>query len=564
MLHFSPWKATLVLLAVLAGVLFASPNLMSQELRDSLPGFAPTKTINLGLDLQGGSHLLLEVDVDKVMEERLEAALDDARSRLRSERIPAGSFAVVNNEVTLRVTRAEDADRAEVALETLSQPVDPSLGNLIGGARTLAIARDGTQFRISVTPENIEEIRRRTVTQSIEIIRRRIDVLGTTEPTIQRQGRDRVLVQVPGIDDPQRLKDLIGKTAKMTFHMATSFNASDIDNAVNGRISPLEQLLPMDSPFVYPADHPQAGEPAPSEDKQYWDQCLTRVTCVLVQKRAILSGEDLRSASQGFHPQRGDAIVNFTFDQNGARVFGRLTAENTGRSFAVVLDGVVITAPRIQGPILGGSGFIEGSFSVESASDLAALLNAGALPAPLTIEEERTVSATLGSDSVTAGRNALIIGFLAVVVFMLVAYGLFGVFANLALFANVALIAGALSGLGATLTLPGIAGIILTIGMAVDANVLIFERIREEARSGRTPANAIEAGYSRALSAILDANITTLIATVILFQFGSGPVRGFAVTLSIGVVTSVFTAFLFSRLLMATWFKAARPKALPV
>jgi protein-export membrane protein SecD len=564
MLHFSPWKTAFILLVVFAGVVFASPNLMSEPMREDLPGFLPSSTINLGLDLQGGSHLLLEVDVDKVKEERLEAALDDARSRLRSERIPAGSFAVVNDEVTLRVTREEDADRAEEALEDLSQPVDPALGNIIGGARTLTIARDGTQFRIAVTPEYLEEIRRRTVAQSIEIIRRRIDVLGTTEPTIQRQGRDRVLVQVPGIDDPQRLKDLIGQTAKMTFHMVTSASAADIENAVNGRISPLESLLPMIDPFVYPEGHPQAGEPAPSDDKEYWGQCLTQVNCILVQKRATLSGEDLRSAGQGFHPQRGDPIVNFTFDQNGARVFGRLTSENQGRQFAVVLDGVVITAPRINSPILGGSGYIEGGFTVQSASDLAALLNAGALPAPLTIEEERTVGASLGEDSVNAGRNALLIGFLAVVVFMLVAYGLFGVFANLALFANVALIAGALSGLGATLTLPGIAGIILTIGMAVDANVLIFERIREEAKTGRTPANAIEAGYSRALSAILDANITTLIATVILFQFGSGPVRGFAVTLSIGVVTSVFTAFLFSRLMLATWFKTARPKALPV
>jgi preprotein translocase subunit SecD len=342
---------------------------------------------------------------------------------------------------------------------------------------------------------------------------------------------------VPGVDDPERLKAAIGTTAKLTFHMVVSDGPADIARAEQGRVSPFQLLLPTESP---------------TEPK------------LLVQRRAALAGENLRNSSQGFDSQGGEPVVNFSFDTAGATTFCKLTRENIRKRFAVVLDGTIITAPSIRSAICGGTGFIEGNFTVESASDLAALLNAGALPAPLTIVEERTVGAGLGQDSIDAGRVALIIGFIAVMVFMLMAYSLFGLFSNIALLLNVALIAGALSALGATLTLPGIAGIVLTIGMAVDANVLIYERIREEIRSGRSVMNALEAGYAHAQSAIVDANVTTFIAAAILFFLGSGPVQGFAVTLGIGIVTSVFTAFVVTRLMVVLWYQVARPRAMPI
>ncbi|MCG8443027.1 MAG: protein translocase subunit SecD [Caulobacterales bacterium] len=543
MLYFAPWKIVFIALVVLAGLVTALPNVVPEEARFTEAGerqgvwrFLPANAVNLGLDLQGGSHLLLQVDINQVRDERLEGLRDDARTVLRAAEIAAQGFEIGDGFVTLRLTDAGRVGEATTVLEELSEPIQPGLG--FGGPQSIAVDHVGDgQFRLSVTPEALEDIRRRTVAQSIEIIRRRIDALGTTEPLIQRQGQERVLVQAPGFDDPERLKQLIGQTAKMTFHMVASDSPRDIQAALEGRVSPLQELLQSEDP----------SEPY-----------------ILVRKRASLSGDSLRRATQGFHFENGNPVVNFDFNQSGSRVFCRLTSENVGRRFATVLDGVVITAPRINSAICGGSGFIEGRFTVESASDLAALLSAGALPAELTIVEERSVGPSLGADSVAAGRIALIIGFVGVIIFMFAAYGLFGVFANVSLAANIALIAGALSLLQATLTLPGIAGIILTIGMAVDANVLIFERVREEMRSGRTPANALEAGYARARSAIFDANITTLIVAIILYLFGSGPVRGFAVTLSIGIVTSVFTAFVLSRYFIAMWFRAARPRALPI
>jgi len=570
MLYFSRWKVAFISLTIFLGALFAMPNALSSAVRDSLPGFIPSSTINLGLDLQGGSHLLYEVDINDVRIAELETSLDRARTIIRDDgcddRAVAsdGLFcaditadAVLDDYATLRISDRADYDEA---LERLRRELPRPEGNagLTGALNSQPRLFDVTEgangeIEIRVTEESLAEVRRRTIGQSIEIIRRRIDELGTTEPLIVRQGANRILVQAPGLEDPARLKEIIGRTAQMTFHLVASANPTEIQRALDGRVSPLQMLLPTDNPT----------EPYLLVEKRL----RVRDTVVGPDRRTVrvLSGAYLSRASQGFHYQTGEAVVNFTFNTTGARIFSKMTSNHTRERFAVVLDGQIITAPRILSPITGGSGFIEGNFTVESASDLAALLNAGALPAPLTIVEERTVGPGLGKDSVDAGTRALIIGFAAVMIFMLIAYGpVFGTFSVIALMSNVILIVGVLSGLQATLTLPGIAGIILTIGMAVDANVLIYERIREEVKQGRTPSNAIETGYTRALSAILDANITTLIAAVLLFQFGSGPVRGFAVTLAIGIITSVFTAFVVSRLLVATWFRAARPRTLSI
>jgi len=371
--------------------------------------------------------------------------------------------------------------------------------------------------------------------QSIEIVRRRIDETGVREPTIQRQGERRIVVQLPGINNPERMKDILGKTARLTFRL------------VDVGVSPQSRDIPPGSE-VLPADETGPnGEPV----RRY-----------VVRKRVMVSGENLTDASATF--QQGQPVVAFSFDTVGARRFGQVTQENVNRPFAIVLDGKVISAPRIQEPILGGNGVITGNFTVQEAQDLALLLRAGALPAPLKILEERTVGPGLGHDSVRAGEFASVLALVAVVVFMGAAYGLFGVLADIALIANLILIMAALSALQATLTLPGIAGIVLTLGMAVDANVLIFERIREEAGNRRGPVSAVDAGYRRALTTIFDANITTLIAAVLLFYFGSGPVKGFAVTLAIGLVTSMFTAIMVTRLMVAGWIRRRRPQALPI
>ena len=400
--------------------------------------------------------------------------------------------------------------------------------------QTLAITRgdDDRTIRMAITEAALDSIRQRTVTQSIEVIRRRVDSTGTTEPNIARQGEDRVLVQVPGENDPQRIIDIVGTTARLTFHMVEEGVTINPDGT--GRTPPGVMILPSE----------RSSEPF-----------------LAVQRRPLVTGEQLVNAGQAFD-QNGQPAVNFRFNTTGARAFADATTQNRGRRFAIVLDDTIISAPVIRNPITGGSGIIEGGFTMQSATDLANMLNAGALPARLTPVEQRTVTASLGADSVARGETAVLIGFGLVIVFMALAYGFFGIVSTLALLANILLLLGALSGLQATLTLPGIAGIVLTIGMAVDANVLIFERVREEYRLGRTVTTAFEAGYSRALSAILDANITTLIAAAVLYMLGAGPVRGFAVTLGLGILTSVFTAFVFSRLLISIWLRTSRPKTL--
>ncbi|MGQ9368431.1 protein translocase subunit SecD [Azospirillum sp. A39] len=524
MVYFAKWKIVLVLLVCALGAVYAAPNLLSrqtvEELQTSLPSWAPTRTVNLGLDLQGGSHLLLEVDVATVLRDRLNALLDSARAELREADIGYLDLAVEDNGVAFTV---RDPARLDEAREAVRQ-IDP---------QTLQTAADGNRVRVSLTPEAIAERNRQAIDQSIEIVRRRVDETGTKEPTIQRQGEDRILVQLPGIDNPERVKRLIGQTAKLTFQMVDDTVAPA--EALAGRIPPGTERLPMTE---------QPG--------QY----------IVVKRRVMVSGDTLTDAQATF--QDGRPVVSFRFDSVGAKRFGDATRENVGRLFAIVLDNRVISAPVIREPILGGSGVISGNFTVQAASDLALLLRAGALPAPLNVIEERTVGPGLGADSIEAGTIAAYAGFALVVVFMIASYGLFGIFAVVALFANVVLIFAALSAFQATLTLPGIAGIVLTIGMAVDANVLIFERIREEQAAGRSVISAIDAGYNRALTTIIDSQLTTLIAAALLYIFGSGPVRGFAVTLTIGIVTSLFTAIWVTRLMVVTWMRRKKPKLVPI
>lgn len=543
MLYFARWKIALILGTILLGVLFLLPNFVAEDQRFDAQGrpqgaweYLPSNSVNLGLDLRGGSHLVFQVDMDEVRAERIVRLADDVRTVLRNQpAILTAAPAVVEDRVVVRLSRPEDMTEAMRRLQSINEPISTQMGQP-GLDRTLSIQQDpdGRTIRVSITEAAFESIQRRTVTQSVEVIRRRIDATGTTEPTIVRQGDDRVLVQVPGESDPQRIIDIVGTTARMTFHMVEANVDPGPDG--QGRMPPGIMAVPTEYP----------EEPF-----------------LAVQRRALVTGEQLVSASQGFN-EAGQPSVNFRFNTSGARAFGEATAANVGRRFAIVLDDVIISAPRIRSPIMGGSGMIDGGFTVQSATDLANMLNAGALPARLTPVEQRTVSAGLGQDSIERGQTAIIIGFSLVIVFMLLAYGFFGVASTMALIINICLLLGGLSGLQATLTLPGIAGIVLTIGMAVDANVLIFERIREEYRSGRTVANAIENGYQHALSAILDANVTTFIAAAVLYMMGAGPVRGFAVTLGIGIITSVFTAFVFSRLLLAGWLRFTKPKALPM
>jgi preprotein translocase subunit SecD len=525
MLYFANWKVLLICGVCALGVLFSLPNLFSARQLAWLPSAVPPRQVALGLDLRGGSYLLLQVDIAAAQTEQLNGVVDNVRDALRNAKIGYTGLNVENNAIVFMI---RDTDRLEDARTALAK-LDPAL--------TVSIAPDGNgkmQFSTLATDQR----RSQAVEQSIEIIRRRIDETGTKEPTIQRQGQDRILVELPGIDNPEHVKTLLGKTAKLTFQLVdTSVSAEE---ARHGRMPPGDEVLP-------------AAERAARGGGQ---------SAYLVRKRVMVSGDTLTDAQATF--QNNDPVVSFRFDSVGAKRFGDATKENVGKPFAIVLDNKVISAPVIREPILGGSGVISGSFTVQSASDLALLLRAGALPAPITILEERTVGPDLGADSIHAGAVASIVGVVLVIIFMFLFYGLFGLFADIALMFNLCLMLGALSLLGATLTLPGIAGIALTMGMAVDANVLIYERIREEMRSGRTMLSSLEAGFTRAFGTILDSHVTTLVAGMLLYWLGSGPIKGFAVTLSIGVLTSLFSAILVTRLEIVTWLRRWKPREIPL
>ena len=530
MLFFTRWKAAGILLIALVACLFALPNFFSESAVRAWPSFAQ-RHIVLGLDLQGGSSLLLEVDTAAVRKEKLQGIADDVLRILRGARIPFTGRAVHGNSVEVHVTHDTDVENAMSKLRELSQPLSGILGS--SGQRSVDITENAGTITLTPSDAAVAERVRQAVDQSIQIIERRVNELGLVEPTIQREGASRILVQVPGLQDPSRLKEILGKTAKLDFKM------------VDQTMTP-EQAI---------ATHPPA-------DSEILDG--EGGAKYLIEKRPLVSGGDLIDAQPGFDQRSSEPVVNFRFNSSGARKFAEATQQNVGRPFAIVLDNKVISAPVIREPILGGSGQISGNFTVQSANDLAILLRAGALPAPLTVIEERTVGPGLGQDSINAGEHAAYVGAALVIFFMLVTYGLFGLFANIAVAVNVAMIFGVLSALNATLTLPGIAGIVLTVGIAVDSNVLIYERIREEVRAGRSAINAIDAGFSRALATILDSNITTFIAAAVLFYIGTGPVRGFAVTLGIGILTSLFTAFTLTRLIVAYWVRLYRPRTVPI
>ena len=526
MVHLPRWQIVLILLIVLGGFVLASPNLLfSREEANRLEdqgSMIPHQQIALGLDLQGGVHLLMQGDLEGAFAQDREDLADGIRGALSEAGVPAMQVGVIEDAVEITFDSAADADKGREVIADLRE------GTSIEGAGE-------STLRVTLTEAALQQRANDLISQAVEVIRGRIDETGTREASVQRQGDDRIIVQVPGFSDPQRLKDLIGKPAVMTFRFVN-------ENAVPGeRIPPSYEVLPAGE-----------SEQRPGLPNQY-----------VVSKRVMVRGDLLTDAQPTFD-QDGRPAVSFSFNTLGAKLFGDATRENVGRIFAIILDKKVISAPRIQSAITGGNGIITGSFTVEETRDLALLLRAGALPIEVSYLEERTVGPGLGADSILAGEIASVLGMVFVVVFMVGAYGLFGAMASIALAVNLILLMAALSLLQATLTLPGIAGIVLTIGMAVDANVLVFERIREELRNGRGPITAVDAGYKRAMATILDSNLTTLIAALLLFQFGSGPIKGFAVTLSLGLITSMFSAIMVTRLMVALWLRRRRPQALAI
>lgn len=548
------WKTILIWGICAVGLLYALPNLFYTKVEqhnDAMkavaasgvttpeqeaaiaqwPNWLPSGLVNLGLDLRGGAHLLAEVQVADVYKDRIDGLWPDVRDALRTERDAVGNVRREPSDpgvLKVKIGNPANMAKAVEVVRALAQPVVTLTGV---GETDIEVAGAGDILTVQLSEAERAATDNRTIQQSLEIIRRRVDEVGTREPTIQRQGTDRILIQVPGIGSAAELKALIGTTARLTF------------NPVRGRTAD-ENADPGARNVLLPS----ADEPG---------------MFYIIEQTPVVSGEDLVDAQPAFD-QNGRPAVNFRFNPSGARKFGDYTAQNIGQPFAIVLDDEVISAPVIQSAIPGGSGIITGNFSVEESTDLAVLLRAGALPAELTFLEERTIGPELGQDSIDAGRIAAIVGMVAVALFMIACYGLFGVFANIALAFNIVLIFAALSMLGATLTLPGIAGIVLTMGMAVDGNVLIFERMREELRQAKSPGRAIELGYERASSAIVDANVTALLSAIIMYAIGSGPVRGFAITLGIGIITSQFTAVYVSRSIISAWYGWRRPKTITV
>ncbi len=495
------------------------------------PSWLPSGLLNLGLDLRGGAYLLADVQVEDVYADRMEGYWPEVRDALRAERDTIGAIRQVDGplgELHVKIANPEAMATAITTVKTLSRPILSLTGV---GSNDIDVKGQGDTLIVTLSEAEKTATDDRTIRQSLEIVRRRVDEVGTREPTIQRQGETRIVIQVPGIGSADELKALIGTTAKLTFHPVVSRTGDP-------------QANPGPRNFL---------APAMEDDGVFY----------ILEKSSVVTGEELTDAQPAFD-QNGRPAVSFRFNPTGARKFGDYTRDNIGSPFAIVLDNEVISAPTIQDHIAGGSGIITGSFTIEDSTQLAVLLRAGALPAEMTFLQERTIGPELGQDSIDAGRIATVVAFVAVLVFMWLSYGLFGIFANIALIINVGLIFGLLSIIGATLTLPGIAGIVLTVGMAVDANVLVFERIREELKTAKGPSRAIELGYEKALSAIIDANITTFITAVILFVLGSGPVRGFSVTLALGIMTSVFSAIFVTRLIIVIWFERRRPRTIEV
>ncbi|WP_018000461.1 protein translocase subunit SecD [Paracoccus sp. N5] len=552
MLDIPFWKRLLILGLVAVGLLYAAPNLFynrveqhndaiaaaerngfespeEAQARAGWPGILPSGLVNLGLDLRGGAHLLGEVHVQDVYKARMDGIWPELRDALVAQRDTVGAVRRVQAEDGQLAVEIGNADQMAKAVEIargLATPVTSLTG---AGQSDIAVSAQGNRLIVQLSDAERAATDDRTVQQSLEIIRRRIDEVGTREPTIARQGKDRILIQVPGIGSAEELKQLIGTTAKLTFNPVVSRTAD-----ANARPGPGNVLLPsMDEPGVF----------------------------YVIEDSPVVSGEDLTNAQPSFD-QNGQPAVDFRFGPSGAKRFGAYTSANIGQPFAIVLDNQVISAPVIRQAITTGSGQISGSMDVDASTRLAVLLRAGALPAKMSFLEERTIGPELGQDSIDAGRLSSVIATAAVVAYMIASYGLFGVFASVAVIVNVILILAVMSMMGATLTLPGIAGIVLTVGTAVDANVIIYERIREELRAGKRIVKAIDDGFGEAMSAIIDANVTSFIAAMVMFFLGSGPVKGFAVTLTIGLVTSVFTAIYLTRLMILFWLEWRKPKQL--
>jgi protein-export membrane protein SecD len=544
MLHFQTWKLVLVLGIVIAAILYALPNVFPRATMEQVPTWLPHKQVNLGLDLQGGAHLLYQLDEKEMTDDWLNTIRGDVRETLRRARIGYTDLSqdAASRTVSVKIREPGDVDRAYQELRKLAAPVG---GNVFSGLSgyDLDVSTKDDAVVLTVTDAGLTHRMSSAIQASIETIRRRVDAFGTTEPSIQREGRSRVLVQVPGISDVERLKTLIGETGKLEFKL--------VDPSANAEQIAQSKVVPPGDELLY--GNPPSGAPKGTPQIPY-----------VLRNQVLVTGQNLVDAQPSFDQRTGEPVVTFRFDAAGATRFGKVTQENVGLPFAIILDNKVISAPVIREPILGGTGQISGHFTVQEANDLAVLLRSGALPAKLTVIEERTVGASLGADSIESGKKAALMGLALVMIFMLAGYGLFGLFANVALLINIALIFAVLSLMGATLTLPGIAGIVLTIGIAVDANVLINERIREEIRAGKSPFAAVDAGYSRALITIIDSNVTTLIAVLVLFWLGSGPVRGFAVTLTVGVLASMFTAVTVTRLMVAYWLRWTRPQLIPI
>ena len=556
MLNLPRWQTIVIIAITVLSGLFALPNLLPASALDVLPGWYAQSRINLGLDLRGGAHFLLEVDLRSVLNERLTNLSDSVRADLRKQQV---GFKDVNVEAgrAVVVTLRDEAQRAK-AIEGI-RALDPSL----------AVSGAGDTIRIAYSEQELFRRKREVIDQSIEILRRRVDETGTIEPTIVRQGDERILLQVPGIKDTSDLKRKINQTAKLAFHLVNEDVAAAGQN-IPAALPPTTYLVPTREGMQdLRRANPTAFEEIQSANPRLTPEQICRryqPQCLPVLKRVVVGGEDLDDSRATFEQQQGGRpIISFTFNSVGGRAFCAATRANIGKRLAIQLDGEIISAPVVQSAICGGSGIITGSFTTQQTQEQALLLRSGALPATLTIIEERTVGADLGADAIRADTIAALLGTALVAVFMLVAYGpVFGGFANLAMLVNLLMVFAGMSILGASLTLPGIAGLVLTVGMAVDSNVLIYERVREEKALGRSAFSSIATGYERAMSAIIDANLTTLIAAVLLFGFGSGPIRGFATTLSLGLLTSMFSSTIFTRMVLSVWVRWRRPTELVI
>ena len=561
MFHYSRWRILGILSVVLLGVILALPNLLDPLGYRAIADRVGLKPMTLGLDLQGGSNILMEVDRKDLTDKVQQQLMGDIRAALREQKIGYSGLAKTSDGVSVALNKVEDGDLAKVALKKLQQPLDAGILSTGTVVNLFDLTQNGQQFKFAIQPAGFDAKTSTALKQAIRVMALRINGLGTTESSIQQQGKDRISIQIPGLQDPERVKTLLGSTAKLTFQLLCAEQPSGAnalpppDCTAMPRKEDTDALIKQKEDARKKQGLPKInGEVLTDAEKKSLPQMWVQTSGL-----ATVDGADLTDAQPSFD-QNNTPMVTFKFNQKGALRFGKLTADNVGKPFAIVLDGIIQSYPNINEPILGGSGQISGHFSSEETSNLAITLRSGALPAKLTIVEERTVGPSLGADSIRAGIYASIAGLIFVMAFILLPYGFFGIIADFALVINLIMLVGVMSFFGFTLTLPGIAGIVLTLGMAVDSNVLIYERIREEWRHGKTPISAIETGFKAALNTVIDANVTTLIAAFILFGVGSGPVRGFAITLAVGIITTMFTAFALTRLIVALWVKRFRPK----